>query len=32
VPEDIAAMVMFLASDDARLTTGHEYWVDAGWR
>jgi len=25
-------MVMFLASDDARLTTGHEYWVDAGWR
>jgi NAD(P)-dependent dehydrogenase (short-subunit alcohol dehydrogenase family) len=32
VPEDIAAMVMFLASDDARLATGHEYWVDAGWR
>ncbi len=32
VPEDIAAMVMFLSSDDARLTTGHEYWVDAGWR
>jgi NAD(P)-dependent dehydrogenase (short-subunit alcohol dehydrogenase family) len=32
VPEDIAAMVLFLASDDARLTTGHEYWVDAGWR
>lgn len=32
VPEDIAAMILFLASDDARLTTGHEYWVDAGWR
>ena len=32
VPEDIAAMVLFLASDDGRLTTGHEYWVDAGWR
>lgn len=32
VPEDVAAMVVFLASDDARLTTGHEYWVDAGWR
>ena len=32
VPDDIAAMVLFLASDDARLTTGHEYWVDAGWR
>lgn len=32
VPEDIAAMVLFLASDDARLVTGHEYFVDAGWR
>jgi NAD(P)-dependent dehydrogenase (short-subunit alcohol dehydrogenase family) len=32
VPEDIAAMAMFLASDDARLITGHEYFVDAGWR
>ena len=31
-PEDIAAMVLFLASDDARLITGHEYFVDAGWR
>ncbi|QNN66107.1 SDR family oxidoreductase [Sphingomonas rhizophila] len=31
-PEDIAAMVLFLASDDARLMTGHEYFVDAGWR
>jgi NAD(P)-dependent dehydrogenase (short-subunit alcohol dehydrogenase family) len=32
VPEDVAAMILFLASDDARLTSGHEYWVDAGWR
>jgi NAD(P)-dependent dehydrogenase (short-subunit alcohol dehydrogenase family) len=32
VPEDVAAMVMFLASDDARLVTGHEHFVDAGWR
>jgi len=32
VPADVAAMVLFLASDDARLVTGHNYWVDAGWR
>lgn len=32
VPEDVAALVLFLASDDARLMTGHEYFVDAGWR
>ena len=32
VPEDVAALTMFLASDDARLLTGHEYFVDAGWR
>lgn len=32
LPEDVAALVMFLASDDARLITGHEYFVDAGWR
>lgn len=32
LPHDIAAMVMFLASDDARLVTGHEFFVDAGWR
>lgn len=32
VPDDIAAMAMFLASDDARLVTGHEFFVDAGWR
>jgi NAD(P)-dependent dehydrogenase (short-subunit alcohol dehydrogenase family) len=32
VPEDVAAMILFLASDDARLVTGHEHFVDAGWR
>jgi NAD(P)-dependent dehydrogenase (short-subunit alcohol dehydrogenase family) len=31
-PADISAMVLFLASDDARLCTGHTYWVDAGYR
>jgi NAD(P)-dependent dehydrogenase (short-subunit alcohol dehydrogenase family) len=31
-PSDIAAMAMFLASDDARFCTAHNYWVDAGWR
>jgi NAD(P)-dependent dehydrogenase (short-subunit alcohol dehydrogenase family) len=30
-PVDVAAMVLFLASDDARLCTGHNYWVDAGY-
>jgi NAD(P)-dependent dehydrogenase (short-subunit alcohol dehydrogenase family) len=32
VPEDVAALALFLASDDARLITGHEYFIDAGWR
>ncbi len=31
-PPDIAAMALFLASDDARFCTAHNYWVDAGWR
>jgi NAD(P)-dependent dehydrogenase (short-subunit alcohol dehydrogenase family) len=31
-PSDIAAMVLFLASDDARMCTAHDYFVDAGWR
>lgn len=30
-PMDVAAMILFLASDDARLCTAHEYFVDAGW-
>jgi len=32
VPQDVAALVLFLCSDDARLITGHEHFVDAGWR
>jgi len=31
-PENVAALVLFLASDDGRMCTGHEYWIDAGWR
>lgn len=31
-PEDVAAMILFLASDDSRMCTAHEYFVDAGWR
>lgn len=29
-PEHVAAMVLFLASDDARMCTAHNYFVDAG--
>jgi D-xylose 1-dehydrogenase len=31
-PRDVAALVQFLASDDARFCTAHSYWVDAGYR
>ncbi len=31
-PADVAKLALFLASDDARMCTGHEYFVDAGWR
>jgi len=31
-PSDVAALVTFLASNDARGMTGHEYFVDGGWR
>lgn len=31
-PMDVAALALFLASDDGRMCTGHEYFVDAGWR
>ena len=30
-PHDIARMVLFLASDDAKMCTAHEFTVDAGW-
>ena len=32
LPENVASLAMFLASDDAALCTGHGYWIDAGWR
>ena len=31
MPHDIAAMVLFLASDDAEMCTAQEFLVDAGW-
>ncbi|WP_284615042.1 SDR family NAD(P)-dependent oxidoreductase [Aquabacterium humicola] len=31
LPHDIAAMVLFLASDDGRMCTAQEFKVDAGW-
>ncbi len=31
-PADVAGLVLFLASDDARMCTGHDYFIDAGWR
>lgn len=31
-PADVAALVLFLASDDARMCIGHGYFIDAGWR
>jgi NAD(P)-dependent dehydrogenase (short-subunit alcohol dehydrogenase family) len=32
LPGHVASLVLFLASDDGRMCTGHEYWIDAGWR
>lgn len=32
LPEDVAALALFLASDDARMCTAHDYFIDAGWR
>lgn len=31
MPEHVAAMALFLASDQSVMCTGHEYFVDAGW-
>jgi D-xylose 1-dehydrogenase len=31
-PAHVSSLVNFLASDDASMCTGHEYWIDAGWR
>ncbi|TYC86353.1 SDR family NAD(P)-dependent oxidoreductase [Novosphingobium sp. BW1] len=32
MPDDVAALVLFLSSQGARMCTGHDYWIDAGWR
>jgi NAD(P)-dependent dehydrogenase (short-subunit alcohol dehydrogenase family) len=32
LPEHVASLVLFLASADGRMCTGHAYWIDAGWR
>ncbi|QUL37983.1 SDR family NAD(P)-dependent oxidoreductase [Erythrobacter sp. JK5] len=31
-PGDVAAVALFLASDDARFCTAHNFWIDGGWR
>jgi NAD(P)-dependent dehydrogenase (short-subunit alcohol dehydrogenase family) len=31
LPEHVASLTLFLASADARMCTGHAYWIDAGW-
>jgi NAD(P)-dependent dehydrogenase (short-subunit alcohol dehydrogenase family) len=31
LPDHVASLVLFLASDDGRMCTGHGYWIDAGW-
>ncbi|HVW74496.1 MAG TPA: SDR family oxidoreductase [Rhizomicrobium sp.] len=31
LPRHVASLVLFLASDDGRMCTGHNYWIDAGW-
>lgn len=31
LPQDVAAMVLFLASEDARMCTAQEFVVDGGW-
>ena len=31
VPQDVADLVLFLASDESRNITGQEYTVDGGW-
>ncbi len=30
-PEDVANMILFLASDESRYVTGSEFMIDGGW-
>jgi NAD(P)-dependent dehydrogenase (short-subunit alcohol dehydrogenase family) len=30
-PEDVARLVLFLSSDDARMCTAQEWTIDGGW-
>jgi 2-keto-3-deoxy-L-fuconate dehydrogenase len=30
-PQEIAAMALYLASDDSKFTTGQSHLVDGGW-
>ena len=32
MPENVAALALFLASDDGALCTAQNYWIAAGWR
>jgi len=31
LPDDVASLTLFLASEDSRMCTGHNFWIDAGW-
>jgi NAD(P)-dependent dehydrogenase (short-subunit alcohol dehydrogenase family) len=31
VPEDVARLVLFLASDDSAMITGQNFIIDGGW-
>jgi 3(or 17)beta-hydroxysteroid dehydrogenase len=31
-PEDVAELIVFLASDESRYVTGSEFGIDGGWR
>jgi 3(or 17)beta-hydroxysteroid dehydrogenase len=31
-PEDVAELILFLASEESRYITGSEFSIDGGWR